>query len=92
MKMSRNVSVGIAMRYGLDGRFSNPSSAKIFLYSTVSRPAVGPTQSLIQKVPGALSPGVKLLGREADHSTPSSAEVKNVGPIPPLLTCSWHGA
>jgi hypothetical protein len=26
---------------------------------------------------GALSPGVKLPGREADHSPPSSAEVKN---------------
>jgi len=27
-------------------------------------------------VPGALSLGVKRLGREADHSPPSSAEVK----------------
>jgi hypothetical protein len=33
----------------------------------------------IQWVPGALSlgGGVKRLGREADHSPPSSAEVKN---------------
>jgi hypothetical protein len=30
----------------------------------------------IQWVPGALSPGVKRPGREADHSFPSSAEVK----------------
>jgi hypothetical protein len=36
-----------------------------------------PTQPPIQWVPGALSLGVKRLGREADHSPPSSAEVKN---------------
>jgi hypothetical protein len=49
----------------------------IFLFTTVSRKAVGPTQSLIQWVPGALSLGVKRPGREADHSPPSGAEVKN---------------
>jgi hypothetical protein len=32
--------------------------------------------SSIQWVPGALSLGVKRPGREADHSPPSSAEVK----------------
>jgi hypothetical protein len=31
----------------------------------------------IQWVPGALSPGVKRPGREADHSPPTSAAVKN---------------
>jgi hypothetical protein len=32
-------------------------------------------------------------GREADHSPPSSADVKNGRVIPPLLhTSSWHGA
>jgi hypothetical protein len=41
---------------------------------------------------GALSPGVKRPGREADHSPPS-AEVKNTGPIHPLPhTSSWRGA
>jgi hypothetical protein len=53
-----------------------PTTAGIFLFITASRPALGPTQPLIQWVPGALSQGIKLLGREADHSTPSSAEVK----------------
>jgi hypothetical protein len=33
-------------------------------------------QPPIQWVPGALSQGVKRAGREADHSPPSSAEVK----------------
>jgi hypothetical protein len=37
----------------------------------------GLTQPPIQWVPGALSLGVKRPGREADHSPPSSAEVKN---------------
>jgi hypothetical protein len=38
--------------------------------------ALGPTQPHIQWVPGALSLEVKQPGREADHSPPSSAEVK----------------
>jgi len=33
---------------------------------------------LTQSVTGALSSEVKRPGREADHSPPSSAEVKNV--------------
>jgi hypothetical protein len=41
----------------------------------VSRPALGPTQPPIQWVPGALSLGVKRPEREADHSSPTSAEV-----------------
>jgi hypothetical protein len=40
-------------------------------------PALGPTQPLIQWVPGVISLGVVRPGREADHSPPSSAEVKN---------------
>jgi hypothetical protein len=58
------------------GRSSSPSSGKIFLLSTSSRPVLGPTQLPIQWVPRALSPGVKWPGREADHSAPTSAEVK----------------
>jgi hypothetical protein len=50
---------------------------EIFLFTTVSRTALGPTQPPIQWVTGALSLGVKLPGREAAHSPPSSAEVKN---------------
>jgi hypothetical protein len=51
--------------------------AGIFLFTTASRTALGPTQPPIQWVPGALSLGVKRQDREADHSHPSSAEVKN---------------
>jgi len=34
-------------------------------------------QSPIQWVPGAVTPGVKWQGHEADHSPPSSAKAKN---------------
>jgi hypothetical protein len=50
----------------------------IFLFTTMSRTALGPTQPPIQWVPRALSLGVKRPGHESDHSPPSSAEVKNV--------------
>jgi hypothetical protein len=48
-----------------------------FFLVTVSRPALKPTQSPIQWVPGALTPGVNRPSREAVHSPPSGAEVKN---------------
>jgi hypothetical protein len=49
----------------------------IFLFTTASRTALGPTQPPIQWIPVALSLGVKRPGSEADHSPLSSAEVKN---------------
>jgi hypothetical protein len=51
--------------------------AGIFLFATVSRPAPESTQPPIQRVPGAVSLGVKRPGRETDYSPPSSAEVNN---------------
>jgi len=42
-------SVGIATEYGLDGPGSNPGGDEIF---RPSRPALGPTQSPVQWVPG----------------------------------------
>jgi hypothetical protein len=48
----------------------------IFLFTTASRTALGPTQTPIQWVPGGLSLEVKRPGREANHSRPSSAEVE----------------
>jgi hypothetical protein len=60
------------------GRSSSPGRFKNFLFSTWSRPALGFTQPPIQCVLGALSPGVKRPVREADHSPPTSAEVKQM--------------
>jgi hypothetical protein len=72
-------------REGLDGPGSIPVSGKIFLFSTASRPTLGPTQPLIQWATGALSPGIKRQGREPDHSPPSTAKVMNGGYIAPSL-------
>jgi hypothetical protein len=62
----------------LRGRNSSPGTVKNFLFSTSFRPALGFTHPPIQWVPGVLSPGVKRPGREADHSPPTSAEVKKM--------------
>jgi hypothetical protein len=77
---SRDSSVSIALGHGLDDRGSRvrfPAGAGNFLFTTAFRTALGPNQPPIQWVPGALSLGIKWPGREADHSPPSSAEVKN---------------
>jgi hypothetical protein len=44
----------------------------------LSKPALGSTKPPIQWIPEALSQGVKRPGREADHSSPASAEVKKI--------------
>jgi hypothetical protein len=49
-----------------------------FLFSMSPGPALGSTQPPNQWVSGALSPGVKRPGCEADHSPPASAEVKKM--------------
>jgi hypothetical protein len=50
---------------------------RIFPLSSMSRPALGPTQPPVQWVPGVLSPGVKARpGIDADRSPPPSAEVE----------------
>jgi hypothetical protein len=65
---------------GFDSR-----QCKIFLFTTASRPTLGPTQ------PPSL--GVKWQGCEAEHSPPSSGEVKKGAAIPSLPhTSSWHSA
>jgi hypothetical protein len=87
---SGDSSVSIVMGFGLDRWGSIPCRSKIFLFSTASRPAMGPTQPSIQWVLGVSSLRVKQLGHEADHSPPSSADIKNGGAIAPLhLMSSW---
>jgi hypothetical protein len=61
----------------------------------MSRLTLGPTQPLVQWVPGVLSLRIKsqVCVCEADHSPPSSAEVKNGGVVLPLYyISSWRGA
>jgi hypothetical protein len=74
------------VRYGTawTARVLFPAGARDFslLHSVQARSES--TQPPIQWGPGALSPGIKRPGLEADHSSPSSEEVKNGGAIPPL--------
>jgi hypothetical protein len=78
---------------GLGGLGSNSDKGKIFLFAISSGPALRPTWHPTQWVPGPLSSGVERPGREARHSPPSSAKVKNVGVILTLRhTSSWSGA
>jgi hypothetical protein len=49
-----------------------------FLFTTVSRPALGPVQLPIQWVSGTLSTGIKQPERETNHCLPSNAGVKNM--------------
>jgi hypothetical protein len=51
---------------------------KIFLFPTGSRPFLGPNKHYIHWIPTAVLTGVERLECEADSSTPSSADVKNV--------------
>jgi hypothetical protein len=78
--MSLDNAVGTATDTGwtTEGSDSSPGRIKNFLFSTSSKPALGFTQPPIQRVPGAVSPGVKLPWREADHSPPASAKVKKM--------------
>jgi hypothetical protein len=92
---SRDSSVGIAsrLRAGRSGfKGSIPGGVLgIIFFTTASRTAMGPTQPLIQWVQEALSLGVERSGREADHSPPSSAEVKNVRSYNSTAPVRLHG-
>jgi hypothetical protein len=73
--------LGIVTGYGVDdwgvGSLC-PGRVKNFLFSTSSRPALGPTKPPIKWVLGVLSPGVKQQGCEVYHSPPTSAKVKKI--------------
>jgi hypothetical protein len=64
---SRDSSVGIATGYGLD-----------FHFSISSRPVLGSPPISYKMGTGGSFPVVKRQGREADHSPPTSAEVKKI--------------
>jgi hypothetical protein len=60
-----------------DRGFESRERLGILLFTIASRPALEPTHPPIQWAPGSLSLEVKRPLREAHHSPPSSAEVKN---------------
>jgi hypothetical protein len=67
------------------GQSASFDGGKNFTLS-LTGPALGPNQPPIHWVPRTISQGVKRLGREADHSPPTIAEVKKMWiyiPTPP---------
>jgi hypothetical protein len=74
--------------------FNSQQGLGIFLFIIISRIALGPTHTPIQWVKGALSLEIKWPGHEADHSPPSSADVKECVELylHSPNTPSWHGA
>jgi hypothetical protein len=78
---SRDSAVRIATGYGLDDEGVGvrvPMWARIFTSPFRPDRLWGPFRLLSNGYNGALSPGVKRPGSEADHSPPTSAEVKKM--------------
>jgi hypothetical protein len=77
--------------YGLDNQtieVRSPAETKIFPLSSVSRPPLEPTHSLLYNgCQGSFPRGKARLGRDADHSPPSSAKVMNRSYISSPLLC-----
>jgi hypothetical protein len=73
--MSHGSVASIATAYGLEDRgpSSSPNRLKNFHFSVSSRLALGFPQPPIHWVPG-----VKQRGCEADHSSPTSCEVRKM--------------
>jgi hypothetical protein len=70
MLRSQGSVVGTATGYGLDyGGVGVRVPVRSRIFFSPSRP---------DRLWGALSPGVKRPGREADHSPPASAEIKKI--------------
>jgi len=70
----------------------NPSRCENYLFLKISRLALEPTQPSAQWVLAVLSPGVKQVGREADHPPSSSAEVKNEWSCTSTILVCLYGA
>jgi hypothetical protein len=76
---SRDSAVGIATGYGLDNQGVGVRvlvGARIYTFPCHPDPLWGPPRLLSNVYGGALSLGIKRPKREADHSPPTSAEVK----------------
>jgi hypothetical protein len=69
-------------------RSSSPGRVKNFVFSTSSRPALGPTQPPIQWVPGIFPRGVKLTTHL--KLVPRSRKRGSIHPLP--HTPSWRSA
>jgi hypothetical protein len=79
-----SIATGYALDHQVDGVKKSAGSLSN-LSSMSSKLTLGPTQLPIQWILAALSPGVILQGREADHSPTISAEVKKT-PFPHTIS------
>jgi hypothetical protein len=88
---SRDSSVGIAAGYGLDdwgGGSSSPGRVKKFSLLHIVQTGSGVHPTSYKMGTGGSYPGLKRQGRETDHSSPTSAEVKKMWiytSIPPYV-------
>jgi hypothetical protein len=78
---SRGGSVDVTKVYGMNGRSSIPFVENRFSIVHSVQTDYGTHPASYAVVKGTLSPGVKRPVREANHSSLSSAEVKNDGAI-----------
>jgi hypothetical protein len=69
--------------YGLnvESWFNSWPDIRFFLFSKVSRPAMGPTEPSTQGVTGTLTLEVKWLGLQDDHSPQSTTSLRMFGAI-----------
>jgi hypothetical protein len=73
-------------------RGSIRGTGKQFSLLIAFRPALGLNHPSTEWVLRVVSPGVKGLGHESNHSPPFTAKIKNSGVVTPLLhTFSWRG-
>jgi hypothetical protein len=79
------VSAPMLLRLDIRGIGSLAPGRRKKLFSTMPRPTVGRNRPPLQSVPGSFSNGIKKSGREAEHSTLSSAEFKNLYILCPIL-------
>jgi hypothetical protein len=76
---------------GLEGQSLIPGKDKTLVFSIASIAELWPNQPPVQWVLRVIILRIKQPGREADHSPPSSSEVKNGGDTHLLADMfSWH--
>jgi hypothetical protein len=80
------------MGYRLDGRGLIPAEVRDFSLLHSVQTGSWDHPSSYSMGTGGSFPEVKRQEREADHSPPSSAEVKNGRAVSPLCLSSWHNA
>jgi len=88
--IARSVSLLV---YGVSDWGSIPGKVRELFFATAFKSALRSNQPPIQRVPGALSLGLNWPGNEANHSPPSSVEVKNVWSYisdPSYVFIAWY--